>query len=74
LPVYRELAGLKPDRDDFAPVIVAASVAQIVRALELTTIAAFVECFHFQRIMAAAHAPAGRRGFSFWDSHSGTCS
>jgi hypothetical protein len=52
----------------------AASLAQIVRALELTTIGAFVECFGLERIMRPADAPAVRRYFSFRDSHCGTCS
>jgi hypothetical protein len=48
--------------------------AQIVRALELTTIGAFVECFSLQRIMCAAIATAMGRYFSLGDSHLGTCS
>jgi hypothetical protein len=51
-----------------------AGVAQIMRALELAAIATFVERFDLQRIMAAAHAPAGRASFSLRDSHFGTCS
>jgi hypothetical protein len=45
-----------------------------MRALELTAIAALVEGFDLQRIVRTANAPAMRRYFSFWDSHSGTCS
>ncbi|MBB3939945.1 hypothetical protein GGR39_001595 [Novosphingobium fluoreni] len=46
----------------------------MVRTLQFTTVGALSECFRLQRIMAAAHAPAGRGGFSFRDSHFGTCS
>jgi hypothetical protein len=66
-------SGLEPDRDNLAPVVVAASVAQVVRALQFAAIAALMESFDLQRVMAAAHATAGRRGFSFGDSHFGTC-
>jgi hypothetical protein len=52
----------------------ATSVAQIVRTLQFTAVRAFVESFHLQRIMAAAHATAGRAGFSLGDGHFGTCS
>src|SRR5438128_303034 len=37
------LTGLEPDRDDLAPVVMAAGRAEVVRALELTAIAALVE-------------------------------
>jgi hypothetical protein len=56
--IVRSSAGLKPDRDDLAPVVVAASRAQVVRALELATIRALVEGLDLQGIVAAAHAPA----------------
>jgi hypothetical protein len=48
--------------------------AQIVRPLEFAAIRAFLERFDAQRMMAAAHVPPGRRGFSFGDGHLGTCS
>jgi hypothetical protein len=59
-------------RDDFAAVIVAASRAQIVRQLQFAAIRAFLELGQRQRVMAAAHVPLGRRGFSLRDSHCGT--
>jgi hypothetical protein len=62
------------DRDDLTTVVVAASVAEVVRALQFAAVRAFVECFDLQSIVAAAHAPAGRGRFSFRDSHFGTCS
>ncbi|NIJ17501.1 hypothetical protein FHS54_002490 [Sphingobium vermicomposti] len=63
---------LRPDSNDFTAIIVAAGLAQIVRALEFTAIRAFLERFDAQRIMAAAHATAGRGSFPLWDSHVGT--
>jgi len=33
-----------------------------------------MEGFNLQRIVAATHAAAGRRGFTLWDGHFGTCS
>jgi hypothetical protein len=62
------------DRDDLATVVMAASVAQVVRALQLAAIATLVESLGLEGVMAAAHAPAGRARFSFRDSHFGTCS
>jgi len=50
--------GLEPDGDDFATVIVTASIAQVVRTLEFTAVRAFMECIDAERVMAAAHAPA----------------
>src|SRR5690606_1858843 len=67
-------SGLEPDRDDLASVVVAASGAQVVRALQLAAIGALVEGFDLQRIMRPAVAPAVRRYFSLRDSHLGTCS
>src|SRR5205823_4273739 len=66
------LASLGLGRDDFAAVIVAASRAQIVRQLQFAAVRAFLELRRGQRMMAAAHVPLGRRGFSFRDSHCGT--
>ena len=65
---------LKADGDDLAPVVMTARGAKVVRALQLTAVRALMECFDLQRIMAAAHAPAGRARFSLGDSHRGTCS
>src|SRR5690606_23532474 len=62
------------DGDDFASVIVAAGRAQIVGALQLATVRAFLESLDGQLVMAAAHAALGRRCFSLRDSHAGTCS
>jgi len=45
-----------------------------MRALQLATVGAFVECVNLERVMAAAHAATAGRSFSFWDSHCGTCS
>src|SRR5262245_52296886 len=59
-------------RADLAAVIVAAGRAQIVRKLQFAAIGAFLELGRGQRMMAAAHVPLRRRGFSLWDSHCGT--
>jgi hypothetical protein len=48
--------------------------AQVVRALQLTAVAALVEGFDLQGIVRTANAPAMRRYFSLGDSHCGTCS
>ncbi|OCC22722.1 hypothetical protein MB02_14990 [Croceicoccus estronivorus] len=48
--------------------------AEVVGALQLTTIGAFMECFDLECIMGTTVAPAVRRNFSFGDSHCGTCS
>jgi hypothetical protein len=48
--------------------------AQVVRALQLAAVAAFVEGFDLQGIVRTANAPAMRRYFSLGDSHCGTCS
>jgi hypothetical protein len=74
---HRQISGcglLKTDCHNLAAVVIAAMLTQIVRALQLATIVAFVESFHFQRIMCAAISAAVRRYFSFRDSHFGTCS
>jgi hypothetical protein len=62
------------DGDHFTAIVVAAGGAQVVRALQFATVRALVESFDLQRIMAAAHAPAGGTGLSFGDSHFGTFS
>jgi hypothetical protein len=43
-----------------------------VRQLEFAAIGAFLELGRLQRMVAAAHVPLGRRGFSLGDSHCGT--
>jgi hypothetical protein len=40
--------------------------------LEFAAVRAFLELGGLQRMMAAAHVPLRRRGFSLWDSHCGT--
>jgi hypothetical protein len=52
----------------------AARRAHVVRQLEFATVRAFLELGGLQRMMAAAHVPLRRRGFSFSlrDSHCGT--
>src|SRR5436190_11253838 len=59
-------------RDDFAAVVVSAGGAHVVRELELAAVRAFLKLGRRQRVMAAAHVPLRRRGFSLWDSHCGT--
>jgi len=66
-PLLRGRSGL--GRDDLAAVIVAAGVAEVVRALELTAVRALLERRRGQRVMAAAHVPLGGRRFSLRDSH-----
>src|SRR5437764_7759364 len=50
----------------------AASRAHVVRQLQFAAIGAFLELGRRQRMVAAAHVPLGRRGFSLGDSHCGT--
>lgn len=52
----------------------AARIAQMVRALQLAAVRAFLECFSGQRIMAAAHTALRGGSFPFGDSHLGTYS
>jgi hypothetical protein len=52
----------------------AAGDAQIVREMKLAAIRAFLVIDRLQRMVAAAHIALRRRGFSFRDGHSGTCS
>jgi hypothetical protein len=66
------LKSLGLGRDDFAAIIVAAGRAHVVRQLEFAAVRAFLELGGLQRMMAAAHVPLGRRGFSLRDSHCGT--
>src|SRR5438552_2387761 len=56
-------------RDDFAAVVMAAGRAHVVRQLQFTTVRAFLELRRRQRMVAAAHVPLRRRGFSLRDSH-----
>jgi hypothetical protein len=51
----------------------AAGGAHVVGQLQLAAIRAFLELLGLERMMAAAHVPLRRRGFSLGDSHSGTC-
>jgi hypothetical protein len=44
----------------------------MMRALQLTAIRTFAECFDFQRVMCAAIATAGGRYFSLRNGHVGT--
>jgi hypothetical protein len=55
--------------DNFAIVVMAAMGADMVRALQLTAIAAFRMGFGAQCLMAAAHASARWGGFTFWNGH-----
>jgi len=67
-----QLRRSETDGDDFATIVEPAVRAQVVGALQLATIVAFVEGFDLQRIVRAPIATAMRRYFSFWDSHGGT--
>ena len=72
-PVHREACRrLGLGRDDFAAVIMAARRAHVVRQLQFAAVGAFLELGRRQRMVAAAHVPLRRRGFSLWDSHCGT--
>jgi hypothetical protein len=46
----------------------------MMRTLQFAAVGAFLICIRLQRIVAAAHVALGGCGFSFWDSHFGTCS
>ncbi len=73
-----EGGGLDPDDalgglargHNFAVVIMAAMAANMVRTLQLPAIAALGMGFRTQSQMAAAHASARRRGFTFRNGHS----
>jgi hypothetical protein len=49
-----------------------AGIAQIVRALQLATVRAFLKRLDGQGVMRAAHAPAGGRSLSLGNGHLGT--
>jgi hypothetical protein len=55
--------------DRVAAVIMAAMAADMVMALQLAAIRAFVIHRFGQRVMRPAHIPPRRRGFTFWDRH-----
>src|SRR6478752_9951877 len=55
--------------DDLAPVVVAAMAAHVMRPLQLAAIRALGVGLRRQRMVAAAHAPAGRGGFSLRNGH-----
>jgi hypothetical protein len=63
--VLQRLAG----RDHFSAVIVAAMAANVVWTLQFAAIVALRVRFNRQSLMAAPHAPAGRRRLTFWNSH-----
>jgi len=71
-PPFMGKASLGLGRDDFAAVIVAASAAHVVRQLQFAAVRALLELGRLERMMAAAHVPLRRRGFSLGDSHCGT--
>ena len=56
-------------RDDLAAIVVAAMAADVVRTLQLAAVGALGVRLVRQRLMAAAHAAAGRRGLSLRNSH-----
>jgi hypothetical protein len=55
--------------NDFTVVVMAAMGANVMRALQLTAIAAFRMGFGAQSLVAAAHAGARWGGFTFWNGH-----
>ena len=57
------------DFEDFAAVVETASTADIVRQLQLAAIRAFLKGNGGQRMMAATHVAAGRRGFALGNGH-----
>jgi hypothetical protein len=63
--VLERLAG----RDHFPAVVMAAMAANMMRALQFAAIAALPMSFDGQSLVAAPHAPAGRRGLTFRNSH-----
>jgi hypothetical protein len=63
--VLKRLAG----RDHFAAIVVAAMAADVMRAFQLTAVAAFRMSLVRQRLMAATHPPARRRRLTFRNSH-----
>jgi hypothetical protein len=70
------LAGSEPDgrlqairRHHFTAIIIAAMGADMVRALQFAAIRAFMMRGTAKRLMAAAHAAAGRRGLLLRNGH-----
>src|SRR5271166_1435184 len=59
-------------RNDLAPAVVAAMPAHVVRTLQLAAIGALHVRLVRQRLVAAAHPPAGRGGFSLRYGHGRT--
>jgi hypothetical protein len=60
--------------ENFAPVVIAAVRAQVVRTLQFATVRALVMSFDLERIMRTTVAAAVGRYFSLGDGHLGTCS
>jgi hypothetical protein len=58
--------------DNFATIIMSAGRADMVRALQLTTVRAFVWIACNQCVVAPAIVPAGAGNFILWDSHVST--
>jgi hypothetical protein len=58
-----------PGCNHFAPIVMAAMAAYVVRPLQFPTVGAFGVRLVRQRLMAAAHARARRGGLSLWNSH-----
>jgi hypothetical protein len=63
--VLKRLAG----RDHFPAIVMAAMAADVMRAFQFAAIAALPMGFDGQSLMAAPHAPAGRRRLTFRNSH-----
>jgi hypothetical protein len=63
--VLKRLAG----RDHFPAVVVAAMAANVMWALQFAAVIALRVGFRGQSLMAAPHAPAGRRRLTFRNSH-----
>jgi len=55
--------------EDLTAIVIAARVANIVRALQLAALRAFVRCLNFERIVCAAIATTMRGYFSLRNSH-----
>jgi len=51
-----ELTSLRPNRNHFTAIIMAALRAKVVRALQFAAVRAFLERLDLQRIVAATHA------------------
>jgi hypothetical protein len=63
--VLKRLAG----RDHFPAVVMAAMAANVMGTLQFAAVVALRMGFHGQSLMAAPHAPAGRRRLTFRNSH-----